>query len=53
MSSSLQDDFTWLQEDFERNLKATVSVNVPGMNLPHAVQHLRHVYVVVFERDQE
>jgi hypothetical protein len=51
--SSLQDDFAGLQKDFERDLKATVSVNMLAMDLFHSVQHLCHVDVIIFERDHE
>jgi hypothetical protein len=50
---SLQDDFAGLKECFERDLKATVPVNMPGMDRPHGVQHLCHMNVIIFERDHE
>jgi hypothetical protein len=42
-----------LKEYFEWDLKATVPVNMPGMDLPHRVQHLCHVNVIIFEREHE
>lgn len=51
--TSLQDDFAELQKGFERDFKATVAAHVFGMDLFHAVQHLCHVNVIIFERDHE
>jgi hypothetical protein len=51
--TSLQDDFAGLQKDFERDFKATVPVQIFGMDLFHGVQHLCHVNVIIFECDHE
>ncbi len=50
---SLQDDFAGLQKDFERDFQASVPAHMLGMDLFHGVQHLCHVNVIIFERDQE
>ena len=42
-----------MKEYSERDIQATVAVNMPGMDPPHGVQNLCHVNVFIFEHNHE